>query len=151
MTTQKYRQDSRTLLAQARSELTIVHVRQASEKGWGAAALMLKAIAEQRGWEHGKHRHLSRVASRLRAETGDRDIYCWYQVADALHGNFYEDETAPEDIDDSLNDVERLLDKLEPVLDSPCPLPAATPGGSQRASLQQVQGESRWANWPPVS
>ena len=38
------------------------------EKGWGAAALMLKAVAEQRGWEHGKHRHLSRVASRLRAE-----------------------------------------------------------------------------------
>ena len=50
-------------------------------------------------------------------ETGDRDIYRWYQVADALNGNFYEDETAPEDIDDSLNDVERLLDKLEPVLD----------------------------------
>ena len=37
-------------------------------------------------------------------------------MADALHGNFYEDETEPEDIDDSLNDVERLLDKLEPVL-----------------------------------
>ena len=116
MTTQKYRNDSRTLLAQARAELAQGDVRQASEKGWGAAALMLKAIAEQRGWEHGKHRHLSRVASWLRAETGDRDIYRWYQVADALHGNFYEDETAPEDIDDSLNDVERLLDKLEPVL-----------------------------------
>lgn len=77
---------------------------------------MLKAIAEQRGWEHGKHRHLSRVASRLRAETGDRDIYRWYQVADALHGNVYEDETASEDINDSLNDVERLLDLLEPLL-----------------------------------
>ena len=116
VTTQKYRNDSRTLLAQARAELAQGDVRQASEKGWGVAALMLKAIAEQRGWEHGKHRHLSRVASRLRAETGDRDIYRWYQVADALHGNSYEDETAPEDIDDSLNDVERLLDKLEPVL-----------------------------------
>ena len=31
----------------------------------GASALMLKAIAEQHSWEHGKHRHLSRVASRL--------------------------------------------------------------------------------------
>ena len=116
MTTQKYRQDSRTLPGPGPPQLAIGDVRQASEKGWGAAALMLKAIAEQRGWEHGKHWHLSRVASRLRAETGDRDIYRWYQVADALHGNFYEDETAPEDIDDSLNDVERLLDKLDPVL-----------------------------------
>ena len=26
---------------------------------------MLNAIVEQHGWEHGKHRHLSRVASRL--------------------------------------------------------------------------------------
>ena len=114
--TQKYRNDSRTLLAQGRAELAQGDVRQASEKGWGAAALMLKAIAEQRGWEHGKHRHLSRMASRLRAETGDRDIYRWYQVADALHGNFYEDETAPEDIGESLDDVARLLDKLEPLL-----------------------------------
>ena len=116
MTTQKYPEDSRYLLAQGREELANGDVRQASEKGWGAAALILKAIAEQRGWEHGKHRRLSRVASRLRAETGDRDIYRWYQVADALHGNFYEDETASEDINDSLNDVERLLGLLEPLL-----------------------------------
>ena len=87
------------------------------KKGWGAAALMLKVIAEQRGWEHGKDRHLARTASRLRAETSDCDIYRWYQVADALHGNFYEDETTPEDIEDTLNDVERCSDKLEPVLD----------------------------------
>ena len=116
MTTQKYREDSRTLLVQARAELTQHDVRQASEKGWGAAAQMLKAVAERKGWEHGKHRHLSRVASRLRAETGDRDIYRWYQVADALHGNFYEDEMEPADVGESLDDVERFLDKLEQVL-----------------------------------
>ena len=116
MTTQKHRSDSRTLLAQARRELEAGDVRQASEKGWGAAALMLKAVAEQRGWDHGKHRHLSRVASRLRSETGDREVFRLYQVADSLHGNFYEDEFPPEDISDSLDDVERLLDKLEPVL-----------------------------------
>ena len=33
---QKYRQDSRAFLAQARSELAQGDVRQASEKGWGA-------------------------------------------------------------------------------------------------------------------
>ena len=115
MATQKYQNDSRTLLAQAHAELAQGDVRQASEKGWGAAALMLKAIAEQRGWEHGKHRHLSRVASRLRAETGDRDVFRLYMVADSLHGNFYEDELQSEDIADSLDDVQRFLDKLEPL------------------------------------
>ena len=116
MTTQKYREDSRHLLAQARSELAAGDVRQASEKGWGAAAQILKAIAEDRGWDHGKHRHLSRVASRLRAETGDRDVFRLYQVADSLHGNFYEDEFPPENVGEALDDVEALLDKLDPLI-----------------------------------
>ena len=116
MSTQKYRDDSRHLLAQARSELAGGDVRQASEKGWGAAAQILKAIAEDRGWDHGKHRHLSRVASRLRAELGDGDIFRFYQVADSLHGNFYEDEFTPEDVAQALGDVEQLLGKLEPLI-----------------------------------
>ena len=36
-------------------------------------------------------------------------------VADSLHGNFYEDELQSEDIADSLDDVQRFLDKLEPL------------------------------------
>ena len=115
MTTEKYRTDSRRLLAQARTELAAGDVRQASEKGWGAAAQILKAVAESRGWDHGKHRHLSRVASRLRSELGDSDIFRFYQVADSLHGNFYEDEFAPHDVAQALDDVERLLVKLEPL------------------------------------
>ena len=75
MSTQDYRQASERFLAQARQELSDGDLPQASEKGWGAAAQILKAVAEQRGWEHGKHRHLFRVASRLRAELGDRKIY----------------------------------------------------------------------------
>ena len=116
MTTQKYREASRHLLSQGRAELASGDALQASGKGWDAAAQMLKAIAEGRGWEHGKHRHLSRVASRLRAEIGDRDVFRWFQVAEALRGNFYEDEMKPADIGDSLDDVERLLDKLEPLV-----------------------------------
>lgn len=116
MTTQKYREASRWLLTQARSELAAGDAQQASEKGWGAAAQMLKAVAEQRGWEHGKHRHLSRAASRLRAETGDRDVFRLYMVADSLHGNFYEDELEPQDVAEALDDVAALVDKVEPLI-----------------------------------
>ena len=77
---------------------------------------MLKAIAEQRSWEHERHRHFSRVASRLRSELGDGDLFRFYQVAESLHGNFYEDEFAPDDVAQALGDVERLLDKLEPLV-----------------------------------
>ena len=115
MTTQKYHEASRYLLAQARSELDAGDVRQASEKGWGAAAQMLKAIAEQRGWEHERHRHFSRVASRLRYELGDGDLYRQFRVAEGLHENFYKDTLETEDVALDLGDVALLLDKLEPL------------------------------------
>ena len=116
MTTQTYQEASRRFLAQARTELDAGDLPQASEKGWGAVAQMLKAIAEQRGWDHGKHRHLSRVASRLRSETGDRDVYRFYSVANDLHGNFYEDEMSAEDIAEGLDDVQALVDRLATLL-----------------------------------
>ena len=67
-TTTDYRASSHTMMAQSRDELAKGDLQQASEKGWGAAAQMMKAIAESRGWEHGRHRHLHQIASRLRAE-----------------------------------------------------------------------------------
>ena len=50
MATQKYNTASRQLLAQARAELDQGDIRQASEKGWGAAAQMVKTVAQARGW-----------------------------------------------------------------------------------------------------
>ena len=116
MTTQKYQNDSRTLLAQAHAELLQGDIRQASEKGWGAAAQMLKAVAEDRGWEHERHRHFSRIASRLRYELGDGDLYRQFRVAEGLHENFYEDTLPAEDVELDLLDVANLLDKLEPLV-----------------------------------
>lgn len=118
MTTRKYRDDSRALLAHARRELVGGDLRQASEKGWGAAALMIKAVAEQRGgdWEHSRHRHFANAAGRLRSELGNRDVVRLFNVAESLHVNFYEDQWAPSDISDALDDVERFLDLLDPLV-----------------------------------
>ena len=46
MTTQAYQQASQRFLDQAKQELAAGNLQQASEKGWGAAAQMIKAIAE---------------------------------------------------------------------------------------------------------
>ena len=116
MTTQTYQPASQRFLVQAKQELAAGDLQQASEKGWGATAQIFKAVAEQRGWEHGKHRHLSRAARRLRVETGDRDVYRFFSVANDLHGNFYENEMSAEDIAESLDDVQALLDRLETLL-----------------------------------
>ena len=76
---------------------------------------MLKAIAEERGWEHERHRHFARVVSRLRYELGDGDLYRQFRVAEGLHENFYEDTLETEDVVLDLRDVALLLDKLEPL------------------------------------
>ena len=119
MTTRKYQQASEHFLAQAGQELAAGDLPQASEKGWGAAAQILKAIAEQRGWEHTRHRHYLRITSRLRAETGDGDVRRLFNTASALHENFYENEMMAQDVADGLDDVKALIDKLLPLLAQP--------------------------------
>ena len=113
MTTQTYQQASQRFLAQAKQELAAGDLPQASEKGSGATAQILKAVAEQRGWEHSRHRHHLVTVSRLRAETGDGDIRRLFNTASALHEN----TMSPEDIAESLDDVQALLDRLETLLE----------------------------------
>ena len=116
MTIQKYRQAGEHFLDRARLELAAGDLAQASEKGWGAVAQILKAIAEQRGWEHDRHRHYLRITSRLRAETGDGEIRRLFGAASLLHENFYENEMQPDEVAESLDDVGAFLDKLLPML-----------------------------------
>ena len=115
-TTLDHRAESREFLAQARAELAQGDSMQASEKGWGAAAQMVKAVAQQRGWEHQGHRQLFSAVRRLRSETANEDIRRLFDVANSLHVNFYEDWREPETIQEALDDVERFLNLLEPLL-----------------------------------
>jgi len=117
VTTEQYQRASERFLAQARQELAAGDLPQASEKGWGATAQILKAVAEQRGWDHSRHRHHLVTVSRLRAETGDGDIRRWFNTASALHENFYEDTMQAFEVAESLHDVEALLNKILPLLD----------------------------------
>ncbi len=52
--------------AQARAELAGGDARQASEKGWGAAAQIVKAVANSRGWQHRGHSLLFDAVGDLR-------------------------------------------------------------------------------------
>lgn len=88
-------------------------VRQASEKGWGAAAQMVKSIAEERGWLHRGHELLFDAVSTLAQEAGDEDIDRLFELASALHINFYEDWYGVGRVERGLRDVETFLDKLE--------------------------------------
>ena len=106
---------SRHLLAQAHEELAAGDTRQASEKGWGAAAQMVKSVAARRGWEHGSHTALYHVIRRLADETGDEDIRRLFDVAGNLQVNFYESWNNAENVSDSLDDIALFLDIMEPL------------------------------------
>ena len=118
MVAQNYQAASRYLLAQSREELGRGDVRQSSEKGWGAAAQIVKSVAEQRGWEHRSHAALFDAVSLLVSETGDAEIRRLFHVASALHVNFYENWDNAENVASGLDDVQRFLDKLEPLASS---------------------------------
>lgn len=117
MQTITYQDAARQLLAQGFEELAAGDSRQASEKGWGAAAQMIKAIASDRGWNHGNHAALYRVIAGLVRETGDDSIRKRFTTANALHQNFYENWAEADYVAGGLADVRELLDKLEPLLE----------------------------------
>ena len=104
---------SRRLIIQADAELAAGDLLQASEKGWGAAAHAMKAVAEEREWRHDNHARLFGIADRLVAETGESDIRVLFRSASGAHKNFYEGDMSQERVADSLEDIRTLLDILD--------------------------------------
>ena len=117
MTTQNnYLERSRIYLAQAAEEFDRDELGQASEKGWGAAVSMVKAVAEERGWAHESHRDLFRVVNRLVDEMQEPDARMQFQVANSLHTNFFESWLERPNVQDSLTQVALFVGRLEGLL-----------------------------------
>jgi hypothetical protein len=113
-----HRDQSRVYLEQANKEFAEGDDMQAAEKGWGAAAQMIKALAEERGWEHGSHWLLSGVISRVVEETGDDEFRSLYALANQLHTHFYEGWLTADLVERSIQDVARFVEKLEALLEA---------------------------------
>ena len=121
LSTQKtttYREQSRIFLAQAREELAKGDLPQASEKGWGAAAQIVKANADKRGWNHFSHWTLQRTVSDLSEEIGGAELTRLFPYAEALHVNFYENGYTAKVIGNYLRQVEQFVEKAEGLLNA---------------------------------
>ncbi len=115
--TNHYNQLSAEYLRKARTHLAEGDLTQASEKGWGAAATAIKAVAEARGWQHDGHRDLWRALRAIVRESGDTQLRLHFTHAQSLHVNFYEAAMDREEVEEYLVHVERLVQKLEGVLE----------------------------------
>ena len=112
-----YRQQSREFLTKSREYLATGDLHQASEKGWGAAAWMAKAVAEAQGWQYTKHDEFFTVMYQAQDLTNDDRLRGLSAVANTMHGFFYTRKRflRPEIVGASIRDVELLLDILQPL------------------------------------
>ena len=111
--TRYYNATGREFLAKAHTYLAEDELLKASEQGWGAAAQMVKSIADARGWPHNSHHELWRVVNRVVDETGDGNIRTAFGLAGTLHTNVYEGWLPRETVKHFLAQVDELVSKLE--------------------------------------
>ncbi|MDE2932303.1 MAG: hypothetical protein OXS47_00365 [Chloroflexota bacterium] len=110
---EKYAELSLRLLQQAQEEFDKGDRLQASEKAWGAAAHAMKAAADRRGWNHGKHRHLFAVAGQVADDAENPEIRRLFSMASSLHQNFYEDWQTDTSVQEGIEEVKRLVELME--------------------------------------
>ena len=112
-----YRRQSRIFLGKAWEYLAEGDLHQASEKGWGAAAWMAKAVAEAQGWSYTKHDEFFTVMYRAEGLSGDVRLPGLWHVANTLHGFFYTRKLllSPTSIGQGLGQIETVLDILQPL------------------------------------
>lgn len=77
---------------------------------------MVKALAHERGWHHYSHVSLLRVVDRLYRETGDEELRRQFNIANFLHGNFYENRYSSAVIKDRLQQVEQFVNRAGTLL-----------------------------------
>jgi hypothetical protein len=112
-----YRRQAYDFLGKARVYLGADDLHQASEKGWGAAAWMAKAVATTQGWEYSQHAHFGVVLNSASVITDNDRLRVLRAVAYELHQNLYTRKRflSDREIGLSLDNMAELLEALEPL------------------------------------
>ena len=113
--TMDYIASAKQFLARAQGYLSEGDLHQASEKGWGAAAHMAKAVAAARGWEYERHDDFHAIVNRSQSRLRERRLWTWASSANMLHTLFYQRRT---ELDSDairlyLADVQLFVDALQ--------------------------------------
>ena len=103
---------SKKYLKEADDLLTKGDYIQAPEKLWGAAALMVKALAASQGILISSHGELFSFVRKLGEEKKNPELRRLFSVASTLHQNFYEGWLQEDVIKEYSEDVKQLVDWL---------------------------------------
>ena len=106
---------SNQFLQQSEDEFRKGDLLQASEKAWGAVSHYVNAIARQRGWPLGSHRHLIENAREVFTQDPDNAAYRrrLLRSMEALHANFYQAFLDEESVGEGIEDAKELIVALK--------------------------------------
>ena len=112
-----YRQQAYTFLGRAQKYLAADDLHQASEKGWGAAAWMAKAVSVTHGWHYESHAEFGVVLRNASDLTGNDRLNELADIAYGLHRSYYTRKRflSSRTISQSLDRMAELLDILDPL------------------------------------
>ena len=114
VTTQEHITITQGMIDHAEERLQADNLVQASEKGWGAVAHYLKAVAKQRGWRNESHRDFFTIENRLARETDNPDrLHALFMSARSLHQNFYEPLFSTEQVKVGIDSAKEFVESLE--------------------------------------
>ena len=109
---ERYEEISQHLLEQARQELENGDILQASEKVWGATAHYIKAVAQERGWNHHAHDYLRDVALYIGLAHDRQDFRQLFGYLEAFHRNYYEHQREMSDVRDAVEGAEVFVSEM---------------------------------------
>jgi len=89
---------------------------QASEKAWGAATQIVKALATKEGKELRSHASLWEYMDELAEKLGEIELRHLWGRANNLHQNFYENWMPAREVELAVNDVRTFVEKLKAIL-----------------------------------
>ena len=109
---------ARDFLERSRQYLADEDLHQASEKGWGAAAHLAKAVAAANGWEYDHHDQFDSVVRNASQRFRQPNLRQYGYAAQALHRNYYQHPSLLDAaaIHQDIGDVELMLNALEPFI-----------------------------------
>ena len=94
----RYAELSQEHLAEAQEFLDAGNALQASEAVWGVVSSALKAVCQERGWNHRFHNHLRAAAVYLALEWNRPDLDMAFSYIQELHVNYYEHQWYVEEV-----------------------------------------------------
>lgn len=112
-----YAGQAREFLSRSREYLAVDDLHQASEKAWGAAAHMAKAVAAANGWTYDRHADFSQILNNVWLRTRNDRIRELRGSPNELHGYYYLRKRFldAEIIAADIEDVAELVELLEPL------------------------------------